>query len=184
MLAWWQGSELTLAVSVACRGLAIPVAWRIKTGGRPGPWMPDLCDLPVGWAEGMTVRVLCDRGLQSPDLWKAIRERKRRCTLIVLWVPGQEAPWVVPADEAPDDVDLGAYGMRVWIEQGFRTRRLDPDRGDRPWNRRRPGGIFQLGWGQAQRLLHRSYGWARVWLQPLPGPDPPEGMQRVAPPVG
>ena len=112
----------------------------------------------------MTVRVLCDRGLQSPDLWKAIRERKRCCTLIVLWVPGQEAPWVVPADEAPDDVDLGAYGMRVWIEQGFRTRRLDPDRGDRSWNRRRPGGIFQLGWGQAQRLLHRSYGWARVWL--------------------
>ena len=48
VLAWWQGSELTLAVSVACRGLAIPVAWRIKTGGRPGPWMPDLCDLPVG----------------------------------------------------------------------------------------------------------------------------------------
>ena len=36
-------------------------------------------------------------------------------------VPGREAPWVVPADEAPDDVDLGAYGMRVWIEQGFRT---------------------------------------------------------------
>ena len=36
-------------------------------------------------------------------------------------MPGQEAPWVVPADEPPDDVDLGAYGLRVWIEQGFRT---------------------------------------------------------------
>ena len=59
MLAWWQGPELTLAidptakgeelvalvVSVVYRGLAIPGAWRIKTGGQPGPWMPDLCDL-------------------------------------------------------------------------------------------------------------------------------------------
>ena len=63
VLAWWQGTELTLAVdptakggalvalvvSVVYRGLAIPVAWHIKTGGRPGPWMPDLCALPVGW---------------------------------------------------------------------------------------------------------------------------------------
>jgi len=161
---------VALVVSVVYRGLAIPVAWRIKTGGRPGPWMPDLCDLldhlgPVV-PPHMTVRVLCDRGLQSPDLWKAIRrqgwhpymrydrhmtfqattgprwpawrfvaregqytvtagkafrERKRRCTLIVLWVPGQDHPWVVLTDELPDDVGLGAYGMRVWIEQGFRT---------------------------------------------------------------
>ena len=31
----------------------------------------------------------------------------------MLWVPGQEAPWVVLTDEAPDAVDLGAYGLRV-----------------------------------------------------------------------
>ncbi len=297
VLAWWQGPELTLAidptakgealvalvVSVVYRGLAIPGAWRIKTGGQPGPWMPDLCDLldhlgPVV-PPHMTVRVLCDRGLQSPRLWKAIRrqgwhpymrydrhmtfqaktgprwpawrfvaregqytvtagkafrERKRRCTLIVLWVPGQDHPWVVLTDEAPDAVDLGAYGLRVWIEQGFRTRkrmgwqwhrtrRLDPARVDRHWLvlavatlwvlaygtrveearlrglapgrvRRpppepaapdhRPLSLFQLGWCQAQRLLHRGYAWARVWLQPLPGPDPPDGMQPVDPPTG
>ena len=207
VLAWWQGSELTLAVdptakgeelvalvvSVVYRGLAIPVAWRIRPGGRPGPWMPDLCALldHLGPAvpSNLTVRVLCDRGLQSPDLWdairrqgwhpymrydrnmtfqattsprwpawcfvagegqymvtagKAFRERKRRCTLIVLWAPGREAPWVVLTDKAPDDVDLGAYGMRVWIEQGFRTlkrmgwqwhhtRRVAPSRVDRHW---------------------------------------------------
>ena len=53
---------------------------------------------------------------------KAFRTRKRPCTLIVLWVPGQESPWVVVlTDEPPDAVDLGAYGLRVWIEQGFRT---------------------------------------------------------------
>ncbi len=89
VLAWWQGPELTLAVdptakgeelvalvvSVVYRGLAIPVAWRIQTGGQAGPWMPDLCDLldrlgPVVPPD-MTVRVLCDRGLQSPRLWAA-----------------------------------------------------------------------------------------------------------------
>ena len=296
VLAWWQGSELTLAVdptakgdelvalvvSVVCRDLAIPVAWRLKTGGRPGPWMPDLCALldRLGPAvpEGLTVRVLCDRGLQSPDLWaairrqgwhpymrydrnmtfqattgprwpawrfvaragqytvtagKAFRERKRSCTLIVLWVPGQEAPWVVLTDEAPEDVDLGAYGLRVWIEQGFRTlkrmgwqwhrtRRTDPARVDRHWlvlavatlwvlahgtrveeallrglapgrvrtpplqpapvARPRPLSVFQVGLARVQRLLHRGYGWARVWLQPLPGPDPPWELQWVDPP--
>ena len=296
VLAWWQGSELTLAVdptakggalvalvvSVVYRGLALPVAWHIKTGGQPGPWMPDLCALldRLGPAvpEGMTVRVLCDRGLQSPDLWaalrrqgwhpymrydrnmtfqavtgprgpawrfvaregqytvtagKAFRERKRSCTLIVLWVPGQEVPWVVLTDEAPDDVELGAYGMRVWIEQGFRTlkrmgwqwhrtRRLDPARVDRHWlvlavatlwvlahgtrveeaylrglapgrvrtpplqpatvARPRPLSVFQLGLARVQRLLARGHGWARVWLQPLPGPDPPWKLRWVDPP--
>ena len=96
VLAWWQGPEPALAidptakggalaalvVSVACRGLAMPVAWRIRIGGQPGPWMPDLCALPgrLGPAvpSHMTVRVLCDRGLRSPDLWAAIRRQGRR----------------------------------------------------------------------------------------------------------
>ncbi|MCE2467250.1 MAG: hypothetical protein J4G06_04435 [Caldilineaceae bacterium] len=90
VLAWWQGPDLTLAVdptakgealvalvvSVVYRGLTIPVAWRIKTGGQAEPWMPDFCDLldrldPAVPPE-MTVRVLCDRGLQTPRLWAAI----------------------------------------------------------------------------------------------------------------
>ncbi len=184
VLAWWQGSERTLAidptakgealvalvVSVVYRGLALPVAWRIQTGGQAGPWRPDLCDLRDCLGAVVpphrTVRVLCDRGRQSPRLWQAIRRqgwhpylrydrprtfpattgprgpagrfvaragqytvtagkafraRTRSCTLIVLRVPGQDHPWVVLTAEAPDDVDLGADGLRVWIEQGFRT---------------------------------------------------------------
>ena len=35
----------------------------------------------------------------------------------------------------------------------------------------RPLSLFQLGWFQAQHLLHRGYAWSRVWLQPLPGPS-------------
>ena len=48
----------------------------------------------------------------------------------------------------------------------------------------RPLSVFQLGRYQVQRLLHRGYAWARVWLQPLPGPGPPKGLQRGAPPTG
>ncbi len=301
VLDWWEGTELTLAIdphpegtrkgeelvalviSVVYRGCAVPVAWRLKPGGQKGAWKPDLCALldrlgavvPDHW----TVRVLCDRGLPSPDLWQAIRdqgwhpymryphhitfqtpagprrparqfiarpgqytvttgrafrEHKRCCTLLVLWGPDQPAPWVVLTDEAPDQVDLGAYGLRVWIEQGFRvlkrmgwqwhrTRRVDPDRVDRHWlvlavatlwvlaygtrveeaalrglapgrlrtpplkpttAGTRPLSVFQLGLRQVQHLLPRGYAWARVWLQPTPGPDPPPDLQWVEPDAG
>ncbi len=123
------------------------MAWRVKTGGQPSPWRPEIAAL-LNWLEPavpphMTVRALCDQGLQSPCLWQAIRRqgwhplpalrpphdllddhrprgpagrfvvhegqytvtagqafsRRKRCgTLIVLWVPGQETPWVVLRD--------------------------------------------------------------------------------------
>ena len=104
---------------------------------------------------------------------KAFRERKRRCTL-------KRMGW-----------------------QWHRTRRVAPSRVDRHWlvlavatlwvlahgprveeARHRPLSMFQLGWCQAQRLLHRGYGWARVWQQPLPGPDSPDGLQQVDSPTG
>ena len=79
-----------------------------------------------------------------------------------------------------------AHGTRV---EEAHLRGLAPGRVRRPpltpaAARHRPLSVFQLGWCQAQRLLHRGYGWARVWLQPLPGPDPPGELQRVDPPIG
>ncbi len=83
VLAWWKGLALTLAidptakgedwvalvVSVVYRGLAIPGAWRLRTGDQPAPWMPDFCNLPDRLGPvvpaAMTVRVLC-------DLWAAL----------------------------------------------------------------------------------------------------------------
>ncbi len=54
------------------------------------------------------------------------------------------APWILLTDQPPAAVSLQVYGLRVWIEQGFRilkregwnwhrTRRLDPARVDRHW---------------------------------------------------
>lgn len=65
-------------------------------------------------------------------------------TLLVVWGPGQRAPWLLLTDLPPDDVDGAWYGLRTWIELGFRalksfgwdwqrTRRSDPGRIARHW---------------------------------------------------
>ena len=96
----------------------------------------------------------------------------------MLWVPGQETAWVLLMDEPPDRVELGAYGMRVWIEQGFRMlKRMG-------WQWHRTRRLDRHWLVQAQRLLHRGYAWSRVWLQPLPGSDPPGELQWGDPPTG
>ena len=61
-------------------------------------------------------RFVLHKGQYTVTAGQAFRERKRRCTLIALWVPGQETPWGVLTDELPKHVDLGAYSLRVWIE--------------------------------------------------------------------
>ena len=68
----------------------------------------------------------------------------RRCTLVAVWGAQMAAPWILLTDQPPAAVSLQVYGLRVWIEQGFRllkregwkwhrTRRLDPARVDRHW---------------------------------------------------
>ena len=91
VLAWWHSDRLALAIdptvkgddtvaiviSMLYRGCAIPVAWRILRAKKPGDWMDPIVELlqalaPAAPAE-MTVIVLCDRGLNSPKLWRQIR---------------------------------------------------------------------------------------------------------------
>ena len=70
--------------------------------------------------------------------------RRRRCTLVAVWGAQMAAPWILLTDQPPAAVSLEVYGLRVWIEQGFRilkregwnwhrTRRSDPARVDRHW---------------------------------------------------
>lgn len=69
---------------------------------------------------------------------------RRAGTLVVLWQEGEAEPWVVLTDLAPEEVGIAWYGLRIWIELGFRslkglgwqwerTRRTDPDRVSRYW---------------------------------------------------
>lgn len=70
--------------------------------------------------------------------------RQRRLTVLVVWAQGSDEPWVVFTDLAPHAVGVAWYGLRTWIEQGFRdlkrlgwqwerTRRLEPTRVARHW---------------------------------------------------
>lgn len=72
------------------------------------------------------------------------REVRRTGTLVVLWGTGQDEPWLVLTDLPPDQIGVAWYGLRVWIEQGFRAlksagwhweriRRTDPERVARHW---------------------------------------------------
>ena len=209
LLSLWQGQQLALAidatahgtqvaalvVSVLYRGSAIPIAWKIMPGNRPGAWIPEILGLLQNLGpevpKSMTVVVMTDRGLWSPRLWKqicslgwhplmrvknntvfqplqgcrqparqlipgpgyawvgsgaAFRDPKRRRfgTLVVVWDNDQKEPWMVITDLAPEAVGVCWYGLRFWIELGFRalkgvgwqwqhTRRTDPDRVARYW---------------------------------------------------
>jgi len=66
------------------------------------------------------------------------------CTLLARWEAGYKDPWLILTDLSPAASDAGWYGLRAWIEQGFkitkragwqwhRTRMRDPDRAARLW---------------------------------------------------
>ena len=66
------------------------------------------------------------------------------CTLLGYWGEGHKDPWLILTDLAPDAADACWYGLRAWIEQGFKrikrggwqwqyTRMDDPARAERLW---------------------------------------------------
>jgi hypothetical protein len=70
--------------------------------------------------------------------------RRLNCTLLARWEAGYTAPWLLLTDLAPSAGEAWWYGLRAWIEQGFkltkrggwqwqRTRMSDPQRAARLW---------------------------------------------------
>jgi len=66
------------------------------------------------------------------------------CTLVACWEPGYQDPWFILTDLSPADCTASWYGVRAWIECGFKvikrggwqwqhTRMTDPARADRLW---------------------------------------------------
>jgi hypothetical protein len=66
------------------------------------------------------------------------------CTLLACWEAGYAEPWLVLTDLPPQAADVCWYGLRAWIEQGFKrikrggwqwqyTRMEDPARAERLW---------------------------------------------------
>jgi hypothetical protein len=70
--------------------------------------------------------------------------RRLNCTLLARWEAGYTDPWLLLTDLAPSASDACWYGLRAWIEHGFkitkrggwqwqRTRLSDPQRAARLW---------------------------------------------------
>jgi hypothetical protein len=66
------------------------------------------------------------------------------CTLLAYWGDGYADPWLVVTDLPPEAANVCWYGLRAWIEQGFKrikrggwqwqyTRMDDPARAERLW---------------------------------------------------
>jgi hypothetical protein len=71
-------------------------------------------------------------------------ERRLGCTLLACWEPGQEEARFVLTDLGPEASEALWYGLRAWIEHGFkllksdgwqwqRTQMTDPQRVERLW---------------------------------------------------
>jgi hypothetical protein len=79
----------------------------------------------------------CGTAFQGP-------RRRLNCTLLARWEEGYTDPWLLVTDLAPTAGEACWYGLRAWIEQGFkiikrggwqwqRTRMTDPARAARLW---------------------------------------------------
>jgi hypothetical protein len=66
------------------------------------------------------------------------------CTLLASWDPVYTDPWLIVTDLAPHAASVTWYGMRTWIEAGFKdlkrggwhweqTKMTDPERASRLW---------------------------------------------------
>lgn len=72
------------------------------------------------------------------------REARLRCTLLARWEDPHAEPWLILTDLPPEGADVAWYGMRAWIECGFKdskrggwqwqqTKMTDPERASRLW---------------------------------------------------
>lgn len=126
------------------RGLWSPAIWRAirAQGWQPLQRLrPDVTFCPAGGRRGLARDLVSGPGAAWVGVGVAFRHAgvKHAGTLVVYWAEGSAEPWICLTDLAPDQVGVAWYGLRTWIELGFRslkrggwdwqhTRRTDPDR--------------------------------------------------------
>jgi hypothetical protein len=143
---------------------AIPPGWTVIVLADRGLYAPGLFRRMVrlGWHPFLRIntggsfrptgascwRPLASFAPQPGTSWRgtglAFTRNQVPCTLLARWEAGYKAPWLILTDLAPEASDAGWYGLRAWIEQGFkitkragwqwhRTRMRAPDRAARLW---------------------------------------------------
>lgn len=111
---------------------------RINTGGT---------FRPTGQVRGVPLKMLVP---EPGTTWQGTgivfkgRNRQLHCTLLACWEAGYTDPWLILTDLPPEASTACWYGLRAWIEQGFkitkragwqwqRTHMTQPDRAARLW---------------------------------------------------
>jgi hypothetical protein len=102
---------------------------------------------PTGQVRGVPLKTLVP---EPGATWQGTgiafkgHHRQLHCTLLARWEPGYKDPWLILTDLPPEASTACWYGLRAWIEQGFkitkragwqwqRTRMTQPDRAARLW---------------------------------------------------
>ena len=100
---------------------------------------------PEGWYRWKELKeVVTDVGQRWQGRGIAFKTVPLSCTLLAYWGEGHAEPWLVVTDLPPEAADVCWYGLRAWIEQGFKrikrggwqwqyTRMDDPARAERLW---------------------------------------------------
>jgi len=135
-------------IVLADRGLYAP--WLFRRITRLG-WHPFLrlntggSFRPAGAANWRPLRTFAPRpGPSGRGTGLAFTRHQVVCTLLVRWEEGDKAPWLILTGLSPAASDAGWYGLRAWIEPGFkitkragwqwhRTRMSHPARAARLW---------------------------------------------------
>jgi hypothetical protein len=121
-------------------GAIVALGWhplmRIKKGGK---------FRPVGWGQFYPLTQLAGRvGASFSAVGLAYSVARLPGTLLTRWDEGYAEPWFILTDLPPESASATWYGLRTWIEQGFKiikgggldwekTRMQDPERVERVW---------------------------------------------------
>ena len=139
---------------------------------------------PARWLVPGPGHAWVGRGVAFKD-----RRVRRAGTLLVVWAEGQAAPWVVLTDLPPAQVGVAWYGLRVWIELGFRAlkslgwqwqrpRRTDAARIARHWLVLAVAPLWVLAYGtRAEDAAWRGVPPSRLQTPP---PQAPPGPRRLS----
>jgi hypothetical protein len=109
---------------------------RVKKGGK---------FRPTGWGRFYYLHALAPRcGTSLFTAGRAYRGEQLPCTLLARWDEGYPEPWFLLTDLPPEAAAAVWYGLRTWVEQGFKvikgggwdwdkTRMEHPERVERLW---------------------------------------------------
>lgn len=95
----------------------------------------------------------------------ATKQRQLPCTLLARWDPGYRDSWLIVTDLPAAQADVAWYGLRAWIECGFKdakrggwhweqTKMRDPRRAERLWLAMALATLWVVSVGSHAEVVH------------------------------